>query len=136
MSTSFPLVHRTFRITIDIETTVGSELRDSINDDSKYFRSGQALIQRLLVHPEVLHQLLCSSAIDELEQARKLLEAEYGSGWAFDQQLLQLIITKLEPDEQVYFTEELEEGATEYCFDGFTASVKRYHMTILDEENG
>ncbi len=134
MSTHFPCVCRTFRISIDIETTIDPESHDLAFLPPEGPRYQELLVQGLLAHPEVLHQLLRSFAVDALKPASKLLEAEYGWGRASDQQLLQLIIEELEPAAQAYFTEELEEGASAYYLECYQATVKRFGMIELDEE--
>jgi hypothetical protein len=134
MSTHSPLVHRTFRITIDIETTIDPESHDFAPHPPEGTRYQQVLVQGLLEHPEVLRQFLRALAVDALTPARKLLEAEYGWGRASDQQLLQPIIAELEPGAQDYFTEELEEGASAYYFECNAATVKRFGMIELDEK--
>ncbi len=133
MSTHFPRVCRTFRITIDIETTLDPETHDLAPHQASGSRYQQALHEGLLAHPEVLRQLLCSFAVDALKPASKLLEAEYGWGRASEQQLLQPIIEELSPAAQAYFTEELEEGASVYYFECYQATVKRFGMIELDE---
>jgi hypothetical protein len=134
MSTHFLHVCRTFRITIDIETTIDSQSHDLALPQASGSHYQQALVQGLLAHPEVLRQLLRSFAVDALKPASKLLEAEYGWGRASEQQLLQPIIAELSPAAQSSFTEELEEGASAYYFEGCEATVKRFGMSELDEE--
>jgi hypothetical protein len=134
MSTHSPRVCRTFRISIDIETTLDPEIQDLAPHQAFGSRYQQALVQRLLAHPEVLRQLLRAWAVDELKQAHKLLEAEYGWGRTSDQQLLRPIIEELSPAAQAYFTEELEEGASAYYVECYKATVKRFGMIELDEE--
>jgi hypothetical protein len=46
-----------------------------------------------------------------------------------EQQLLQPLVAELEPAVQAYFTEELEDGATVYSFDGYAATIKQVRMT-------
>jgi len=133
MSTHSPRVCRTFRITIDIETTIDPQSHDKAPPQVSGSRYQQALVQGLLAHPEVLRQLLRAFAVDALKPASKLLEAEYGWGRASEQQLLQPIIANLEPAAQSYFTEELEEGASAYYFEGCEATAKRFGMIELDE---
>ena len=43
----------------------------------------------------------------------------------FGDELLGLIFAELEPDAGAYFTEELEEEASAYHFDGYDATVER-----------
>jgi hypothetical protein len=135
MATQVPsLVRRTFRITVDVETIVSAEPRETLGEGAEDGHYHQALVKRLLAHPKRLDQLLRSSAVDALLPARKLLEAEYGWGRFSDQQLLQPLIAELEPAAQAYFTEELEDMATVYYFDGYEATVKQFAMTEVCEE--
>ena len=134
MPTHSPLVRRTFCITIDIDATIDPASHDSTLHLPEGSRYQQAFVQGLLAHPEVLRQLLRAWAVDALKQASKLLEVEYGWGRASEQQLLQPLITELEPAAQVYFSEELEDGASAYCFDGYEATVKRFRMIEFDEQ--
>jgi hypothetical protein len=132
MTSHSPIVSRTFRITIDIETTLDPDRHDP--DQALGSRHQQALIQGLLAHPEVLSQLLRAVAVDALKPTSKLLEAEYGWGRASDQQLLQPIIEELEPAAQGHFTEEFEDGASVYYVECYGATVKHFGMIELDEE--
>src|SRR5258708_3491627 len=134
MSTHSPLVRRTFRITIDVETSIDPESHGLALHPSEGTRYQQALVQGLLAYPKVLRQLLRACAVDSLTPARKMLEAEYGWGRASDQQLLQPIIAELEPAAQAYFTEEMEEGARAYYVECYEAIVKRFGMIELDEK--
>jgi hypothetical protein len=134
MLTHSPLVRRTFRITIDIEATIDPESNDRTSHPPEGTRYQQALVQGLQAQPEILLQLLRALAVDALTSSRTLLEAEYGWGRASDQQLLQPIITQLEPAAQAYFTEELEEGASAYYVECSKAIVKRFRMIDLDEQ--
>jgi hypothetical protein len=134
MSTHSPLVRRTFRITIDVETTMDPESHGLAPHPPDGIRYQQALVQGLLAHPKVLHQLLRACAVDALTPARKMLEAEYGWGRATDQQLLQPIIAELEPTARAYFTEELEEGVQAYYVECYEAIVKRFGMIEVDEK--
>ena len=134
MSTHSPLVRRTFRITIDIKTTIDPIFMTSPPHHPESLCYQQALVQSLLAHPSVLQQLLRAFAVDALRPTSKLLEAEYGWGRASDQQLLQPIIAELEPAAQAYFTEELEEGASAYYVECYEAITRRFHMIEIDEE--
>jgi hypothetical protein len=134
MSVHSPLIHRTFRITIDIETTINAEPDETMDSSPQHVHYHQALVQRLLAHPELLNHLLRCWTVDALGPARKLLEAEYGWGPGADQPLLQPIIAELEPAAQAYFTEELEDGFRAYCFDGSEATIKGFRLTQLDEK--
>lgn len=134
MSIHAPLVRRTFRITVDIETTIGSESHDLTSRGPDNSRHQQALVQGLLARPEVLRQFLRSVAVDALKQANRLIEVEYGWGRASDHQLLQPIIAELEPAAQAYFTEEVEEGVSSVYVDCYEATVNRFGMIELDEK--
>jgi len=134
MSLHSPVVSRTFRITIDIETTIDPEPHDLAPYPPEGARYLQALIQGLLAHPAILRQLLRACAVDALTPTRELLEAEYGWGRASDQQLLQPIFAELEPAAQSYFTEELEDGASVYYVECYKATVKRFGMIELGDK--
>jgi hypothetical protein len=69
----------------------------------------------------------------QTDEAKKLLDAEYGSRLT-EHELLQPIITELEPEVQAYLTEEIEDGCQVYYFDGFETNIKRYQMTLLEGE--
>jgi hypothetical protein len=72
--------------------------------------------------------------VDGAKQAGKALEVEHREGGASEQELLSQIIAELDPDiTQAYFTEELEEGASGYYFDGYGATVERVSVTQIDE---
>lgn len=136
MTTQTPaLIRRTFRITIDVETFLTAEPRETLGNSPEEERSHQALVHHLLAHPAVLSQLLRSSAVEALLPAKKLLEAEYGWGRISEQQLLQPLVTELEPASQAHFTEELEDGATVYSFDGYAATLKQVRMTEMSQES-
>jgi hypothetical protein len=134
MKTTMPsLVRRTFRIIVDIETTVMASPRERLGDGPEHERYYQALMQHLLGHPLAVHHLLRASAVEALLEAQKLLEAEYGWGKTSDQQVLQPIIAELEPAAQAYFTEELENGAIVYSVDGCKATVTQFSVAELDK---
>ena len=128
------LVRRTFRITVDVETFLTAEPGEAPDNDKTEERSHQALVHQLLAHPPVLSQLLHSSAVEALLPAKKLLEEEYGWGRISEQQLLQPLVAELEPAAQSYFTEEVEDGASVYSFDGYVATIKQLRMTEVDHE--
>ena len=134
MPTVSQLTRRTFRLTIDIESALDPTAGVSGPRLPEEARFQQALVQRLLAHPQALHQLLRAGAIDALKPIPQWLEAEYGWGRTSDQQVLQPIMAELEPAAQAYFTEELEEGAQVYFFDGYTARVKRWHLSEVEED--
>lgn len=134
MTTTTPfLVRRTFRITVDVETTVKAPPRERLGDGKTHERYYQALVQHLLAHPPTLRHLLRASAVDALLEAQKLLEAEYGWGKTSDQQVLQPIIAELEPAAQAYFTEEVEDGATVYYVDGCETTITQSSVAELDK---
>jgi hypothetical protein len=135
MATQTPsLLRRTFRLTVDVETIVTAEPREPLGNGPEEKDYHQALVQHLLAHPAVLRQLLRSSAVEALLPAKQLLEAEYGWGRSSEQQLLQPLIAELEPAAQAYFTQELEDRATVYYFDGYEATIKQFEMTEVGEE--
>jgi hypothetical protein len=134
MTTTTPFrVQRTFRIIVEIETTVMASPRERLGDGKTHERSYQALVQHLLAHPPALRHLLRASVVEALLEAQKLLEDEYGWGKTSDQQVLQPIIAELEPAAQAYFTEELEDGATVYHVDGCEATVTQFSVAELDK---
>jgi hypothetical protein len=131
MSTSVPLVRQMFHITFDIETTVDTGTRATLDEHGQPYH--RMLAQALLAHPETLHLLLRSAAIAELRNVRKLLEAEYNKGGISEQDLLKSVIEQLEPEVQAYFTEELEDHQSIYLFDGCAATVKHFQMTAFPQ---
>jgi hypothetical protein len=134
MSTNAPLFRRTHRIIVDVETTVNDEPSETGDASAEQVHFHQALVQRLLADPARLEPLLRASAVAALLEAQKLLEAEYGWGRTSEQQVLQPIVAELEPAAQAYFTEELEDRASVYYFDGYAATIKQVRMTEVDEE--
>jgi hypothetical protein len=59
MTTTMPsLVRRTFRFSVDIETTIKASPRERLGDGKMHERSYQALVQHLLAHPPALRHLL------------------------------------------------------------------------------
>ena len=131
MSTSPPIVRRTFRLSVDIETTLNAGVDETTLSHPEQTRFYQTFVQQLLAHPTVLDQLLRSSAVAALKSAQELFAAEFGWGKRSEQQLLQPLIENLEPAAQAQFTEELEDGITVYYFDGYQATIKRFDMTEL-----
>jgi hypothetical protein len=127
MSASLPLIRQMFHITLDIEATVGPETSAAPDEQAESYH--RALVQALLAHPEILHQLLRSAAIAELRQARQVLEAEYSKGGVSEQDLLTAVMGQLEPEVQAYFTEEIEDHQSIYLLDGYAASIKHFQMT-------
>lgn len=131
MSTPSSIVRRTFRLTIDVETTLNAEPDETIPSHPEHTQYHQALVQQLLAHPTVLDQLLRASAVTALKPAQKLFSAEFGWDKVSDQRLLQPLIEKLEPAAQAHFTEEPEAGIIIYYFDGYQTTIKRFNMTEL-----
>lgn len=131
MSTPSPLVRRTFRFSVDVETMLNAEADETTLSHSEQTHFHQALVQQLLAHPTVLDQLLRAAAVAEFSSAQKLFAAEFGWDRISDQQLLQPLIEKLEPVAQAHFTEEIEAGITVYYFDGYQATIKRFNVTEL-----
>lgn len=131
MSTSPSIVRRTFRLTVDVETTLNAEVDETTHSHPEDTQFHQALVQQLLAHPTVLDQLLRASAVTTLKSAQKLFDAEFGWDRIPEQQLLQPLIAKLEPAAQEHFTEEFEDNVTVYYFDGYQATIKRFNMTEL-----
>jgi hypothetical protein len=134
MPAKTPPFHHTFRITIDVETSINPLPRQTVATNSQEVCAHQAFVRQLQIHPEVLHQLLRSVAVDTLEQARNQIKAEYGWGRVPEQQLLSSIIEELEPTMQASFYEEIEEGVSVWYFDEYEATVKRFEMTELHAE--
>ncbi len=90
-------------------------------------------MELLLAQPELVDRLLRCRAVQAARQAGKAMEAEYGWGGASEHELLGPIFAELEPDVRAYFTEELEDGASAYYFDGYGATVERASVAQLDE---
>ena len=126
-------IQRTYRIIIDIVTTSYAQPHTTVYD-THATRSHLTIMERLQAHPEVLDPLLRSLVIGRLDEAKKLLDTEYGSRLS-EQELLQPIIAELEPEMQAYLTEEFEDGCQIHFFDGFETHVKRYQMMALQEES-
>lgn len=131
MSIHPSIVRRTFRLTVDVETTISAEADETTLSHPEHTQFHQALMQQLLAHPTLLDQLLRASAVTALKPAQKMFAAEFGWGRTSEQQLLGLVIEKLEPAAQVYFTEEFEDGVSFYLFDGYRATIKHFNMTEL-----
>ncbi len=124
-------IHRTYRITIDIETTSYSEHCEDNSQDALKAGSHHAIIERLKAHPEVLDPLLHSLVIGKLDEASKLLKVEYVHHIS-EQELFKPIMAELEPELQDYLIEELEEGYQAYYFDDLQTNVKCYQMALLE----
>ncbi len=98
MLASLPLIRQMFHITLDIEATVDPETNTQLHEQAEPYH--RVLVQALLAHPEILHQLLRSAAIAELSNARHALEAEYTRGGMSEQDLLTSVMGQLEPEVQ------------------------------------
>lgn len=131
MSTRPPIIRRTFRLSVDVETTLNIEADETAPAHPEYTQFHQALVQQLLAHPTVLDQILRASAVTALNSTQKMFAAEFGWDRVSEQQLLQPLIEKLEPAAQAYFTEELEDGVTVYYIEGYQTTIKNISMTEL-----
>ena len=131
MSTRHPIIRRTFRLSVDVETTLNIEADETAPVHPEYTQFHQALVQQLLAHPTVLDQILRASAVTALNSTQKMFAAEFGWDRVSEQQLLQPLIEKLEPAAQAYFTEELEDGVTVYYIEGYQTTIKNISMTEL-----
>ncbi len=127
MSKSQAFLRQMFHITLDIETTLQTASEATLDKHTEQYN--QALVQALLAHPEILQQLLRSSAIAALIPARNLLESEYNKGGVSEQDLLKPIMEQLEPEVQAYFTEEIEDHQNVYLFDGSATTIKHFQIT-------
>jgi hypothetical protein len=135
---SFPesgLARRRFRITIDVEAALAAELCGGAAlhtpEDAAHAR---ALGEQLLRRPELVDRLLRCRALEAAGRAGKALEAERGWGKTSEQELLGPIFAELEPEARAYFTEELEDGASVYYFDGYEATVEWVSVTELGHQ--
>jgi hypothetical protein len=131
MTTPRSAITRTFRVAIDIEATVQATPHEEPRLPPAHIRYHQALVHQLQAHPAQLKHFLRAAATTAMKQALEVLSAEYGWGSVSDQQLLQPLIARLEPAAQRYFTEEVEDGASVYYFDGYDATVLHIDMTEL-----
>ena len=93
----------------------------------------EALTERLLTQPELVDRLLRCRPVEVARQAGKALEAEYGWGEISEDELLGPIFAELEPEARAYFTEELEDGASVYYFDGYNATVEWASVARIEE---
>ena len=129
-----PIVCKKFSITIDVEATLASGPQGVMLPPSpEGMRHIEALTERLLAQPELLDRLLRCRAVEVARQAGKALEAEYAWDEISEDELLGPIFAELEPDARAYFTEELEDGASVYYFDGYDATVERASVARIDE---
>ncbi len=133
-SIDYPFVRKKFRVTIDVEATLAAGPQGGVlPTSSEDVSHTKALMELLLAQPELVDRLLRCRAVQAARQAGKALEAEYGWGGASEHELLGPIFAELEPDVRAYFTEELEDGASAYYFDGYGATVERASVAQLDE---
>lgn len=132
-SIEYPVVRKTFRVTIDVEATLAAGPRGGeLPPAPESVPHTRAIMERLQAHPELADRLLRSRAVDAVKQAGKALEIEHKQSGASEQELLGQIIAKLDPDTRAYFTEEMEDGASEYYFDGYGATVERVSITEVE----
>jgi hypothetical protein len=134
-SIEYPVVRKKFRVTIDVEATLtGGPRGGALPPAPENVPYTRALMEQLLVQPELVERLLRCRAAEAARQAGKALEVEYGWGRTSEHELLGPIFAELEPDAQAYFSEELEDGASGYYFDGYGATVERISMTEISNE--
>lgn len=135
VSIDYPIVRKMFRVTIDVEATLAAgppsgELPPAPESEPHT----RAFMERLLTQPELVERLLRCRAVKAARQAGKALEIKYGWGGDPEDELLGPIFADLEPDARTYFTEELEDGASAYYFDGYGATVER--ASIIEISGG
>lgn len=134
-SIEYPVVRKKFRVTIEVEATLtGGPRGGELPPAPENIPHTRALMERLQAQPELVERLLRYRAVGAVKQAGKALEVEHREGGASEQELLGQIITELDPDTRAYFTEELEDQASEYYFDGYGATVERVSITEVEEE--
>ena len=90
-------------------------------------------MERLEAQPELVDRLLRYRAVDAVKQAGRALEVEHREGGTSEQDLLGEVIAELDPDTQAYFTEQLEDEASGYYFDGYGATVERVSIAEIEE---
>jgi hypothetical protein len=119
-------VRKKFRVTLDVEATLAAGPRGGeLPPAPEIVPHTRALMELLKGRPELVDGLLRSRAVDAIKQAGKALEVERRQSGASEHELLEQISAALDPDARAYFTEELEDGASEYYFDGYGATVER-----------
>ena len=134
-SIEYPIVRKKFRVTIDVEGTLAAGPRGrELPPAPESVPHTRALMELLQAQPEIMDGLLRSRAVDAVQQAGKALEIEHRQSGASEHELLEQISAALDPDARVYFTEEMEDGASEYYFDGYGATVERVSITEVEEE--
>lgn len=134
-SIEYPIVRKKFRITIDVEATLAAGPRGGeLPPDPESVPYTRALMELLQAQPELVDGLLRSRAVDAVKQAGTALAIEHRQSGASEHELLEQISVALDPDARAYFIEELEDGASEYYFDGYGATVERVVITEVEEE--
>lgn len=134
-SIEYPIVRKKFRVTIDVEATLAAGPRGGeLPPAPESVPHTRALMELLQAQPEIVDGLLRSRVVDAVKQVGKALEIEHRQSGASEHELLEQISAALDPDARVYFTEEMEDGASEYYFDGYGATVERVSITELEEE--
>lgn len=134
-SIEYPIVRKKFRVTIDVEATLAAGPRGGeLPPAPKSVPHTRALMELLQAQPELVDGLLRSRAVDAVKQAGKALEIEQRHSGASEHELLEQISAALDPDARAYFTEELEDGVSEYYFDGYGATVERVVITEVEEK--
>lgn len=134
-SIEYPIVRKKFRVTIDVEATLAAGPRGGeLPPAPESVPHTRALMELLQAQPKLVDGLLRSRAVDAVKQAGKALEIEHRQSGASEHELLEQISAKLDPDTQAYFTEEMEDGASEYYFDGYGATVERVVITEVEKE--
>jgi hypothetical protein len=134
-SIEYPVVRKKFRVTIDVEATLtGGPRGGELPPAPENVPPTRALVERLQAQPELVDRLLRYRAVDAVKQAGKALEVEHRESGTSEHELLRQIIAELDPDTQAYFTEEMEDGASDYYFDGYGATVERISITEIDQE--
>jgi hypothetical protein len=129
-----PVVRKRFRVTIDVEATLAARPRGgTLLCSSEEVSHTEALTERLLAQPELVDRLLRCRAVEAARQAGKALKAEYGWGGISEDELLGPIFAELEPNARAYCTEELEDGASVYYFDGCDVTVERASVAEIDK---
>ncbi len=129
-----PAVRKKFRVTIDVEATLAARPQGgTLLCSSEEVSHTEALTERLLDQPELVDRLLRCRAVEVAKQAGKALEAEYGWGEISEDELLGPIFAELEPNARAYCTEELEDGASVYYFDGCDVTVERASVAEIDK---
>jgi hypothetical protein len=134
-SIEYPVVRKKFRLTIDVEATLtGGPRSGELPPAPENVPHTRALMERLQAQPELVDRLLRYRAVDAVKQAGKALEVEHREAGASEPELLRQVIAQLEPEAQAYFTEEMEDAASVYYFDGYGATVERVSMAEISEE--